>query len=618
MPSEDGNTYITFSNTTVYEVHVYYVYGPMEGRKPLFSVPVGQAISYPVAPSPDGVAFYFEYLIPVNDQVAIPYFHPDASRVIPVYAGDTNPQTVPALPPEVNSRSNYVVVESTVEGSSFWVQRGTTELHPQGKEDQWARDGESVYTLQDLDNLNLLTIHSGPEGVRLPDYPTANVRGEIYTIRYDGTGTALISVTHFNPDMIRKMWAIPTSTAAGKYLVMGKQKSRRNLSEGSIVLGTLRSGFNEHGSTKGYIALISEYGEVVQERLLTVQDNPSLYFTDVHETAAGNFIITYQGEYGRGTGNSTIRAFIMSVAKNGLTNWQLGLNDSVVGETSDRENLVFFPRVIVEKNASTFAVAGNVYDTATGGSATFVTEVQEESPVKAAFSWHRISPYRTLGEGDVWECRELIYTGDSYTAVELLRENGQDQGVYKVYSPADGALIQESSDGAFPGCGFCGIEAVGNKFYVFGEYQDVNGQYGALIMRFNQDMSEDNTFTRIIIPSNYGEPWFTSCIQDQNKILFGGVNALAGKREVPWVYAIDRKGTKLWENIYELATWNGTTWNDIRNARVWNLEQNYMGTLQMEIDLYGGQASLLVSTDIMGKIADAKKPSLPRQGDLEQ
>ena len=153
--------------------------------------------------------------------------------------------------------------------------------------------------------------------------------------------------------------------------------------------------------------------------------------------------------------------------------------------------------------------------------------------------------------------------------------------------------------------GFLGISEAGDKYYVYGEYLDINGKYSAVALRFNSDMTPDSGFSALYVSSDLGYTEFDDCINDDTKVIFTGTINISGEWK-PWTYAVDKNtGIKLWENIYDNTGYD----------TIWSIGKNSIGTLQMQLFNTGSGFSLIVNTDLLGRISGERKAAIPRIGD---
>jgi uncharacterized repeat protein (TIGR02543 family) len=605
VPSPDNKTYVGFNNPTDFNVKVYVDTPPKSDTDSSFADvrPKGYSefeIS-PSAPGSNGSTFYFEYLIPIGT-VTIPYYDYTNIRIKEIKDQMVNKLDIPALTNNATT-SKFLVIENA-SNMDIWVQDGSTPLLPYGQPNREILAGENgVFVLPQ--NTTILSNYTVGGVNNRKNIPTTTVQpGIIYVFKYDVNSVSLYSENHFNFNDRKKIWSIPTSTSPGQYLLMGKQKLRRNPNDGIVIVGTLKYNINSFENSSAYFALLDQYGEVTRERAFSLQGSPSVRLDEVHERQNGNFLISYFAEFNVDTDDYYSKTYLMCITPDGTTRWQLDFSESLSPDF-DPDNCKLRIRYIVEKDNKTFAIGAEFWDG--DYSASFVTEVKENVAGNgASFSWpqHYISDF-----ADYRYCTGLVYNSalDAYITVDLFNENGQLEGIYRVFKATDGSIIKKNAAREYERFNFVGMSQVGDKYYIFGEYLDINGEYSASILRFNADMTLDINFDPILIHTDDGDAYFWSCDSDDKKVVFAGTIAVSGKDEVPWTYAIDRNtGVKLWENIYD----------DLDYNIVWNVEINSIGTLQLELYDWDTESSLIASTDLFGRISSERKAPIPRNPSL--
>jgi hypothetical protein len=623
-PSPDGKTYLNFINSTGFEVNVYVDVPPTAGALPFTNTPIpgngNRQLAISPSPTVNGNVFYFEYLISLGS-VTIPHY--DAASVRPhrILDGEITSINIPPLTSNTTT-SKFLVVENDSD-IDIWVQDGSITLYPHGQQEQeirGIRPGENgVFILPQ--SVTVLSNYNVGAFINRRNIPVTTVQaGRIYAFKYDGSSVYLYSESHFNFDDRRKIWSIPTKTDTGQYLLMGKQKPRRNPADGIVIVGRLQYDLDIIDNSVAYFALLNQYGVVTRERTFTFPNNPVIRFDEVHERQNGDFIISYFAEYNicpdvyYGDEYYT-RAFLMCMDEGGVTRWQVEFNESLNMEF-DPDLIDIRLRYIAEKDDKTFAVGGEIRDIRNDGTyvGSFVTEVKENAMgTNAFFSWssHYISEFVLYEEGGNLilteiSCRDLVYNSaqDVYIAVEFFTENKNNKGMYRILRAADGEIIGQNLPNEYDRFSFLGINQVGDKYYVYGLYLDVNEKYSAAILRFNSDMTRDSGFPVRFFPSDIGASEFKTSTADDKKVVFAG-HIFNQDMMIPWTYAIDRNtGIKLWENTYD----------DFLNHTVWNVEINSIGTLQLELyDFWGDTASsLIASTDLFGRINSERLAPIPR------
>jgi uncharacterized repeat protein (TIGR02543 family) len=602
-----GKTYLKIVNNTGFGVNIYINDPPLYDApaETIRHVRAGGSQQWelqPTAAGSNGDTIYFEYLIPLGS-VTIPHYNSANFRMIKIVGNGINTLEVPALT-NSNTTSKFLVIENDSD-TDIWVQDGLFTVRPYDQQNREILAGENgVFVLPQT--TTILSNYTVGGAINRRNIPATTVQpGIIYVFKYDVNSVSLYSENHFNFNDRRKIWSIPTSTSPGQYLLMGKQKLRRNPNDGIVIVGTLQYDLEILGNSAAYFALLNQYGEVTRERTFSLQGSSRVRFDEIHERQNGDFLISYIADYNADTDDYFSKTFLMCMTPDGTTRWQLDFSESLSSDF-DPDNCELRIRYIVEKDNKTFAIGAEFWDG--DYSASFVTEVKENVAGNgASFSWpqHYISDF-----ADFRYCTGLVYNSalDAYITVDIFNDNGQLEGIYRVFRAADGSIIKQNAAKEYERFDFVGISQVGDKYYIFGEYLDINGEYSASILRFNADMTIDTGFDPILIHTDDGDAYFWSCDSDDKKVVFAGTIAVSGKDEVPWTYAIDRNtGVKLWENIYK----------DLDYNIVWNVEINSIGTLQLELfDKEHTESSLIASTDLLGRISGEIKASIPRNPSL--
>jgi hypothetical protein len=621
-PSPDGRTYLKIENTTQYAVNVYI------NDPPLYNTPTGTLRMVPAKSSgqwelqpteegKNGETLYFEYLIPIGS-TTVPYYprNTENIKLKKLEAGKVNTQEVPALG-SAQTDSAFVLIKNN-SNDTIWFEQGLSDgvsstKYPFGSSNRdipARRDAVFVFG-SDVASLRNCTIGNT---TRL-NFPNIQLsKGYVYTFIYDGINNpSLFLMESFDPDMAKNIWSMPTSYKIGQFLQIGKQRVRRNPSDGIVVLGRLDYNYGVGINSRAYFALVNQYGEVTTERIFNLPNDPIISFLEVHERATGDFIISYVASY-----ETENKLFLMCYTQNGVTKWQIELNEKVFS-SFDPDSWYIEGTYIAEKDNKTFAIGGVIQERRQDGwhYAAFVTEVKENTlGTDASVSW--ANPYIsdfTLFKDDgvvilsIRQCQGLVYNAaqDAYIVIELFAENKKEEGIYRILKAADGSIIGQNLLGEFTRFGFMGIHQDGDRYYVYGEYLDINEKYSAVALGFKSDMTLDPNFSTVFIPSDTGYSEFDACDSDSFKIVFAG-KIYNGNRWIPWTYAVEKTtGSKLWENVYD----------DVDYNVIWNMDINSIGTLQLEFwdSDYTG-SSLLVSTDFFGKISGERKAPIPRNSSM--
>jgi hypothetical protein len=623
IPSSDGKTYLKIENKTQYAVNVYINDPPLYDipAELLRQVPANGSAQWELHPTQEGQngeTLYFEYLIPIGS-TTVPFYPNNIENVKlkKLEAGKVNVQETPALG-SAQTNSAFVLIKNNTKDSIWFEERFSGSLssvkYPFGSSN---RDipglGDAVFVFGGntigSNTASLGNCSIGDNTRR--NFPNITLeKGAVYTFIYDGKNDPGLFLTEpFDPGVIKKIWYMPVYVA-DKYWQMGKQKTRRNPADGIVVLGSLHSEPGADEGSSGYFALVNQYGEVQAERLFKLPNNPVIYFLDVHERENGDFIIAYLAEY-----EAESKLFLMCYTSGGITKWQVDCGANLPSSFTPG-NFYLEYSYIAEKDSKTFGLGGEIWDYRDDGdyTAAIVTEVKENAAGTGAFlSWN--SPYISnfisyASDGVVISarrCKGLVYNKrqDYYIAIEFFAKDKNEEGVYTILRASDGAVAGQNAPKEYDKFGFLGISEAGDKYYVYGEYIDVNGKYSAAALRFNSDMANDTSFPAVIVPSDLGDTEFKDCINDNTKVIFAGAINTGGVRK-PWTYAIDKNtGNKLWENVYDNSGYN----------TIWSIGRNSIGTLQMELYSNVTGASLIVNTDLLGRISGEMKAAIPRIGE---
>ena len=619
-PSPDEKTYLKIENKTQYAVNVYINDPPLYEIPPelLRNVPAKGSAQWELQPTQEGQngeTLYFEYLIPIGS-TTVPFYprNTENIKVKKLEAGKVNVQEAPALG-AAQTNSVFVLIKNNTKDTIWFEERLSGSLsstkYPFGSS---SRDipalGDAVYVFGGNtigpNTVSLKNCSIGDNTRR--DFRDITLeKGVVYTFIYDGKNEPGLFLTEpFDPAMTRKIWSMPT-----RYMQIGKQKTRRSPAEGIVILGRLLYETDAGEVSRGYFALVNQYGELTAERFFQLPNNPVISFMDVHERENGDFIIAYLAEY-----EAEAKFFLMCYTSAGITKWQVDCGANLPAYF-DPDNYYLEYSCIAEKDGKTFGLGGEIWDYRDDGdyTAAIVTEVKENAAgTGASLSWS--SPYISdfipyADDGvvilSVRRCKGLVYNKkqDAYIAVEFFADEKKEEGLYTILSAADGEVTGRNDPKEYEQFGFLGISEAADKYYVYGEYLDINGKYSAAALRFNSDMSRDAGFPAVYVPSDLGDTEFKDCINDDAKVIFAGkINS--GGAWKPWTYAIDKNtGKKIWENIYDNSGYD----------TIWSIGKNSIGTFQMELYNNVSGASLVVNTDLLGRISGERKAAIPRIGD---
>jgi len=618
-PSPDGKTYLKIENKTQYAVNVYINDPPLYDIPPelLRNVPANGSAQWELQPTQEGQngdTLYFEYLIPIGS-ATIPFYSGNTEniKVKKLEAGKVNVQEAPALG-SARTNSIFVLIKNNTTDTIWFEERLSSSLssikYPFGSS---SRDipalGDAVFVFGSKitgSNSASLKNCSVGDNTRRNFQDITLEKGAVYTFIYDGKNDpGLFLIEPFDPAMTRKIWSMPT-----RYMQI-EQKTRRSPAEGIVILGRMLYETDAGGVSRGYFALVNQYGELTTERFFSLPDNPVISFMDVHERENGDFIIAYLAEYETESG-----FFLMCYTSDGITKWQLDCGANLPA-SFDPGNYYLEYSHIAEKDSKTFGLGGEIWDYRDDGGyvAAIVTEVKENAPgTGASLSWNSpyisdFVPYDDDGVVilSVRRCKGLVYNKkqDSYIAVEFFANEKKEEGLYTILRAADGAVTGKNDPKEYEQFGFLGISEAGDKYYVYGEFLDINGKYSAAALRFNSDMTLDSSFLAVYVPSDLGDTEFKSCINDDRKVIFAGAINTGGAWK-PWTYAIDKNtGKKIWENVYDNSGYD----------TIWSIGKNSIGTLQMELYNNVSGASLIVNTDLLGRISGERKAAIPRNRD---
>ena len=614
-PSVDGKTYLKIENNTQYAVNVYINDPPLYDTPAelLRQVPANGSAQWELQPTREGQngeTLYFEYLIPIGS-TTVPFYprNTENIKLKKLEAGKVNIQEAPALG-TAQTNSAFVLIKNNTKDVIWLEERLSASLsgtkYPFGSS---SRDipalGDAVFVFGGntmSGNIASLKNCSVGDITRRNFQDITLEKGAVYTFIYDGKNDpGLFLMEPFDPAVIKKIWSMPT-----RYMQIGKQKTRRNPADGIVILGRLLYEPGAEENSRAYFALVNQYGELTAERLFSLPNNPVISFMDVHERENGDFIIAYLAEY-----ETETKFFLMCYTSDGITKWQVDCGGNL--PASFDSDLYYF-RYIVEKDNKTFGLGGEIWDYRDDGdyTAVIITEVKENVlGTGASLSWS--NPYisdfvRYDYDGVIVlsgrNCRGLVYNKeqDVYIAIEFFADEKKEEGLYRILKAADGVVTGQNDPKEYDQFGFLGISEAGDKYYVYGEYLDINEKYSAAALRFNSDMTLDSSFPVLFVPSNLGHTEFKSCIHDNTKVIFAGAINTGGTWK-PWTYAIDRNaGNKLWENVYDNSGYD----------TIWSIGKNSIGTLQMELYNNDSGVSLIVNTDLLGRISGEKKTPIPR------
>jgi hypothetical protein len=607
-PSEDGKTYVIFSNSTEYRVNVYIASPPTEDSVPFAEVQAGStAEQWEIAPSQTDVGdpFYFEYIVPLSDTIQLPYYHQENVKIRKILKEQKNTITVDDLH-FISTDSVFLVIQNKA-SDPIWLARGGSPQYPVGFEHEDAtrniEAGETaVYRFTSLMDLNNLSIRHNTATKPLPQYTCE--ANQIYLIRYEQNTPALFQVQSFDPAMADKIWSITTGSATGQHLVMGLLAPRLNPADGYLALGRITYSpdtvLDDNVQSKGYFAAISQEGNIITEKFVTLKDNPMKVNFRRFIEYPDEFVFYGQVYYDDSWG----KPFVWSTDKTGTrTNYyNADFTDDI---DPDTENM--YSGRMAKKNDNVYAAGGSIWNSDREMYSSFITEVTKTDfdTVSQELLW------RSTEDADMCD---LIYDQNTNRYIvaafdwDSSWEEVDKSYLYIINADTGEEMVKQEFDGRYIINAFA---AYGGSYYATGAYVNAGYMQG---------------FLRKINPSTGAFEWSAPVFFDYNgtadtaihfltidgsKLVLGGWADIYDDDEdtgtLPYLLAFDVNArTTLWEQVYK----------DIWQSQVYSVNPNGIGSYIVEFYSDETYMSRLVSTGLMGELNTNRKSPIPNNPSL--
>jgi hypothetical protein len=605
--SQDGLTYVKFVNNSRFDADVY-LDNPRQDKIVFASVPSGNGDTrVKINPGSDaGTPFYIVYRFKIGS-VTIPYFNTAYIKNQKIAEAMITPVVIPELTSSPTD-SIYLVIQNETQDQIFLQQRDIT-LYAIGKQEEeeqkWIPGGEDgVYEFTVDQDKNGLNINHNTNLTALPAMPFE--KGKIYSFRYDGKTAALLSIASFNPDTINKIWSIPTSTAAGKFFTVGFFAPRKNPGDGYVLTGNINYAkdtvVNDNIPRSSYLGLISQNGIVSAERTINVRDNPArMFFRSFLEDDSGEFVFLGSSYY-RETEKEKV--FLLSMnANGGAANYYY--TDFVRDIDEDKQDL--YNSAIVSSGTGKYGVGLSVWNRDENRSVMYIANVEKTAfdEVKHVKIWES-PPQYDIDLGDmIYDASQNMYilsvfeytTGSDDITGSIIFFIDASTGAQK-FPP----IIQNKFH-------FNKILKVDSDYYVGGFYNNASGNYEGILHMINPAAGTFVWNNPVRFPSldnGMGSLSIKNLLEDNGKLILAGhtnADRINGYGYLPWLCAFnpDTK-EKIWENVYD----------EFPDYEIYSAYSNGIGSYLIEIYNEISYESLLLSTDLMGKISGRQLDPVPR------
>lgn len=577
-PENSGKISLTLKNNSSYKVKVYFYQNPLTKSSPDICIDAASSESVQILPSKDisGDAFYFEYIIPLGD-VEFPYFSYDSSKIYCVEKNKNNTLIIDELP-ACPSKSAYILLENQ-STSSVYLTNGSSIIYPQEK-NSYILDSQlnAVYLLGENNGdvyykTNLLKVQCGTKNFNFPE--TDFELGNVYSFIFTGSEVVLKSVVPFDIATKEKIWKKQLDFFYCDSFVKPLIRSAKNLTNGTLVLGTINSDYRKIGLMK-----IDPKGNFSSEiKTVSFGSTQNLLRTvvlDFAEEFDGSTVLLIQNEY---SDNSCTQLIASYNFDSKTLNWSYVFSSLMSFNLTSRNKLILFDEKVcvagsVIENNKMYPWLG-LFDknnkTLTFWKSTAGSDltVGAESMLTSVF-YDGSDLYACGFENCNYEYSTLVHSGVIY------KFNSDLSSAQKIYSK-DKAL-------------FFSIDGKNNKWFVCGEFAD-NGNIlkGVLVSKENVEKCEEP----VLFTAKNPYCWFNQlCVYDSKVILCGkSCSDFAGQiNSAPFTVCYDFYGKQQWCNDGFEGYSEGLT-----------IVPNEINTYVMELYDSTHQKIQILSADLLGR-----------------
>jgi hypothetical protein len=604
--SEDGLTYVAFTNNSQFDAEVY-LDNPQLDKTVFASVPAGaKDFRAAILPGSDtGTPFYIVYRIKIGS-VTIPYFNTAFIKNQKIAEAMITPVGISRLTSSPTESSYLVIQNDSAEG--IWLQQEDRTLYAIGKEEEetqkWILPQEDgVYEFTSPPELNNIYII---DNIRKTALPGINCeKGQIYTLRYDGKGAVLFSIAPFNMETANKIWTIPSGTSLGRFFTVGFFAPRKNPQDGYVLLGNINYAgdtvTNANIQRPSYFSTISQNGVVDHEKTIYVKDDPTRMFFKQFIEESANELVFLGDVYYRTTEREHV--FLLSMDAAGMsTNYYY--TDFVKDIDEDQQDL--YSGVIVNTGQGKYGVALALWDRQNNLANIYLANVNKKAFDEVGHTKLWASP----PEYDI-EPADMIYDAshNMYILLSHQYQTGTEEITGSIIFFIDADLGTEKFNRIIQNKFILNkILKTGPDYYVGGFYNNASGNYEGILHKINPSTGSFvwNDPVRFFSLDGSGSLSVKNLLEDDGKLILAGhTNASRGKGKgcLPWLCAFnpDRK-EKIWENVY----------TELPDYEIFSVYPNGIGSYLIELYNNENLTSFLLSTDLMGKMSDNTLPAVPR------
>jgi len=609
-PAPDGKTYLKIENKTQYAVNVYindppFYDAPAETLRHVTAWGSEQWELQPTEEGKNGETLYFEYLIPIGN-VVIPYYPNDTDyiKIQKLEKGMINTKEVPSLG-SAKSDSIFILIKNN-SNDTVWFQQSFMTLYPRGSSVRDILPGsDAVFVFSPINtSLNNCTIGN----LTRHNFPATTLeKGKVYTYIYDGkTAPSLFLVEHFDPAMAKNVWCIPTSTVYNRSLTVGYFSPRQNPANGYIMLGNINKdnyyAYDGNIKSSPYFAHIARDGSIIEERIIPFPNSKNQYLIASILEDAGKYIFLGQMLH-----NGENTPFIGSFNSNFVPNYYYDGFDSDI-ETDTEILNTWSDGKLVRIGNGKYGILCNI-ENKDGGLTAYLAIVTETTFDEVEH--HELWRSSMFGNS---EFMNMMYDEAHNMFIVIVYENDPDENcvIFFIDAVNGSEKFPRITQNKFY---YEKIIKIGNNYYVAGGYENMFGKTEGVLDKLDPATGQLEWKTdpkRFPSVDGSGSLTIWNLFEDNDKLILSGVsNVTHGNTEncKPWLCAYDiTTGQNIWEQCYDDPKYN--------NYVVYSAYSNGIGSYILELCSYESLQSLLVSTDLMGRISYGREEPIPRNPDM--